>query len=214
MKIRVILADDHQMVREGLRLIIGRHQDIEVVAEAENGRKAVSLARQLQPDIVVMDIAMADLNGMEATRLILQDNPHVKVVALSAYADRRYVAGMLDAGASGYVLKANAGDELVQAIREVLQNKKYLTPEVAEVIGRQHSIPRGFSTQAILSARERQVLQLLAEGKSSKEIAMPLHISVKTVETHRRNIMKKLGLHSVAELTKYAICEGLTQLDR
>ena len=212
--VSVILADDHKIVREGLRLILDRHENIHVVAEAENGRKAIDLARQMKPDIVVMDIAMADLNGIEATRQILKDNPAVKVVGLSAYADRRYVLGMLDAGASGYVLKANAGEELVRAIRSAMENGRYLTPEVAEAILPSQAGGPGATKafQSILSPRECEVLQLLAEGKSSKEIASILHISVRTADTHRRNIVKKLNLHSVAELTKYAIREGLTQL--
>ena len=211
--VRVILADDHQIVREGLRLILDRHQNIQVVAEADNGRTAVQLTRRMKPDIVVMDIAMADLNGIEATRQILRDNPTVKVVGLSAYADRRYVAGMLDAGASGYVLKANAGEELIRAIQMAIDGAKYLTPEVAEAALTNRPDKHGkASLQSVLSPRECEVLQLLAEGKSSKEIATRLHISVRTADTHRRNIVRKLNLHSVAELTKYAIREGLTQL--
>ena len=211
--VRVVLADDHQIVREGLRLILNRHEDIQVVAEAQNGRTAVELARQTQPDIVVMDIAMADLNGIEATRQILHENPAVKVVGLSAYADRRYVLGMIEAGASGYVLKANAGEELVRAIRAAMVGTRYLTPEVAEAAAAGLPGKDGHKTpHPGLSPRESEVLQLLAEGKSSKEIAAMLHISVRTADTHRRNIVRKLNLHSVAELTKYAIREGLTQL--
>jgi DNA-binding NarL/FixJ family response regulator len=211
--IRVVLADDHQIVREGLRLILDRHESIQVVAEAHNGRTAVDLARQTRPDIVVMDIAMADLNGIEATRQILHDNPAVKVVGLSAYADRRYVVGMMEAGASGYVLKANAGEELVRAIRAAIAGNIYLTPEVAGTApAGQTEVYGPGATQNVLSPRESEVLQLLAEGKSSKEIAAALHISVRTADTHRRNIVRKLNLHSVAELTKYAIREGLTQL--
>ncbi len=211
--IRVVLADDHQIVREGLRLILDRHENIQVVAEAHNGRTAVDLTRQTHPDVVVMDIAMADLNGIEATRQILRDNPSVKVVGLSAYADRRYVVGMMEAGASGYVLKANAGEELVRAIRTAIEGQTYLTPEVTDAAPAGHSEGHGpGTTPNVLSPRESEVLQLLAEGKSSKEIAAALHISVRTADTHRRNIVRKLNLHSVAELTKYAIREGLTQL--
>lgn len=218
MSIRVILADDHQIVREGLRLILKRHEDIDVVAEANNGREAIDLARKLHPEIVVMDIAMPDLNGIDATRQVLRDDSHVRVIALSAYADRRYVLGMLDAGASGYVLKANAGKELIGAIRSAMQGGRYLTPEVAEMVVDGHTVSAGQAPPAkppesLLSPREREVLQLLAEGKSSKEIAASLYIATRTAETHRRNIVKKLGLHSIAELTKYAIREGLTPLD-
>lgn len=216
MTIRVILADDHEIVREGLRMVLDRHDDIDVAAEAHNGRQAVDMARTLAPDIVVMDIAMDGLNGIDATQQILRDNATAKVIALSAYADRRYVLGMLDAGASGYVLKANAGHELVAAIRSVMQGNKYLAPEVTNLVvdGQRHN-PTAVAApgNAAISMREREVLQLLAEGKSSKEIAASLYISARTAETHRRNIARKLNLHSVAELTKYAIREGLTRLE-
>ena len=217
MTVRVVLADDHAILREGLRLVLARWKDVEVVAEADDGRKAVELARKLYPDVVVMDIAMPDLNGMEATRQILADNPNVEVIALSAYVDRRYVMGMLDAGATAYVLKANAGDELIRAIEAVLAGKRYLTPEAADTVVDSYT-RRPLPTQQLalteLRPREREVLQLLAEGHSSPSIARALHISVRTVEAHRRNIMHRLDLHSIAELTKYAVREGLTELER
>ena len=216
MSTRILLADDHRMMRDGLRTILEAEPGLEVVGEAVNGRTAVELARELMPDVVVMDIAMSDMNGIEATRRIVADNPEVKIVALSTYADRRYVLEMLDAGASGYVVKAAACEELVQAISIVARGKSYLSPEITGIVvdgyvGRQFAGPG--APGAALGAREREVLQLVAEGNSSREIAASLKISLKTVEAHRRNIMEKLGLHTVAELTKYAIREGLTSLE-
>lgn len=216
MSIRVLLVDDHRMMREGLRAVLARDPAIEVVAEAENGRMALEVVRSLSPDIVVMDIAMADLNGIDATRQIVARYPEVKVIALSVYADQRYVLAMLQAGAWGYVVKAAAGEELLRAIRAVAKNQKYISPEITGTLidgslGRTR-VPEEPSGP-LLGAREREVLQLLAEGKTSAEIAAALHISLSTVEAHRRNIMKKLDLHSIAELTKYAIRAGLTSLE-
>lgn len=217
MSIRILLADDHQMLRDGLRSILASESDLEIVGEAGDGRTAVTMARDLVPDVVVMDIAMPDLNGVEATRQIKRENPEVKVIALSMYPDRRYVIGMLEAGASGYVLKAAAYDELRRAVRVVSQGKKYLSPDITGVVVEAHvqGMPSGeTSPYKILGPREREIVQLLAEGRTSPQIAQELHISTATVDTHRRNIMKKLGIHTVAELTKYAIREGLTSIDR
>ena len=216
MNIRILLADDHCMVREGLRLLIEGMPDVEVIAEADNGYQAIELANSLVPDVVVMDIGMAQLNGIEATSRIVADNPEVKVVALSVYSDRRYVLGMLEAGASAYVIKGAAGEDLIQAIQAVAENKKYISPEVADVVINGYKRKRSAGSKparTVLGHREREVLQLLAEGKSSPDIARHLGIAVKTIETHRRNIMKKLNLHGVAELTKYAVREGLTELN-
>lgn len=217
MTIRVLVADDHKILREGLRSLLESQDDMEVVAEAEDGRTAVGLARELKPDVVVMDVAMPDLNGIEATRQIVADSPNVAVIGLSMHSDRRFVAGMLSAGAYGYLLKDCTFDELVEAIRSVVAGRRYLSPAVTGVVvddyvrrlTKEESVPC-----SVLTAREREVLQLLAEGKSTKEMASQLHVSVKTIETHRQKIMEKLGLHSVAELTKYAIREGLVSLER
>jgi len=216
MNIRVILADDHQIMREGIRLILDRATGIEVLGEAENGHAAVELVGRLLPDVVIMDVAMPDLNGIEATRQIKADNPQVKVIGLSAYADRSYVLGLLDTGADGYVLKSAAGDELVHAIRAVMTNRKYLSSEIAGIVVDSFVRREALSDTAashLLGNKEREILQLLAEGKSSKEIAAIQCISAATVDTHRKNIMHKLNLHTVAELTKYAIREGLTSLE-
>jgi len=212
---RIVLADDHQIMREGLRSLVNKESDMEVLAEAEDGRSAVKLARKLQPDVIVMDIAMPNLNGVEATRQVLKDVPKVKVVALSMHADKHYVARMLEAGASGYLLKDCAFEELVTAIRTVVADRIYLSPGIADVVVEyMRQLPKVQAPTAVeLTSREREVLQLMAEGKSTKEIAYELKVSVKTIETHRRNIMEKLEVYSVAELTKYAIREGITSLE-
>jgi DNA-binding NarL/FixJ family response regulator len=216
MSIRVLLADDHQMLRDGLRAVLSLEDDIEVVGEANDGHGAVEMVGRLAPDVVLMDIGMSGLNGVDATRRIKAESPDVKVIALSTYSDKRYVLSMLEVGASGYVLKAAAVDEMCRAVRAVADGKRYLSPDVAGVV-----VDARFEAPAepdvplfsALGPREREVLQLLAEGHSSPEIARRLHIAASTVETHRRNIMRKLDVHSVAELTKYAIREGLTSLD-
>lgn len=217
MRIRVLLADDHKIVRDGLRALIEQQADIAVVAEAEDGRTAVGLVQDLSPDVVVMDIGMPDLNGIEATRQIIAKTSDVKVIALSMHSDRRFVAGMLGAGASGYLLKDSAFEELADAIRLVFADQTYLSPGITGVVIEDyvhHASAAEDTVLATLTAREREVLQLLAEGRSTKQIASDLKVSVKTVETHRQNVMKKLNLHSIADLTKYAIREGLTALER
>jgi len=216
MSVRVLLVDDHQIMREGLRALLEREPGIEIVGDADEGRTALDLVRSLAPDVVVMDVAMPGLNGIEATRQIRACNEHVKVVALSAHGDKRYVFHMLDAGASGYVLKITAHDELVRAVFAVNKGKTYLCPGIAAfVVERSRPERKGAAKSAFstLGSREREVLQLVAEGKTSGEAAKAMHISVKTVETHRRNIVEKLGLHGTAELTKYAVREGLTSLE-
>jgi len=208
----VLLVDDHQMFREGLRAVFSRAEDIEVVGEAEDGRRAVEMARELAPDMVVMDIGMHELNGIDATGLIRHESPRIKLVMLSTYSDARYVSRALEAGASAYVLKQCAFDELLNAVRAVRAGKSYLSPEITGPLidrWRASRAPQASPAEA-LGPREREVLQLLAEGKTSSEIGERLHLSTRTVETHRRNIMRKLGLHSVAELTKYAVREGIT----
>ena len=216
MTIRVLLADDHKIVREGLRSLLEKEPDIDVIAMADNGRMAVQLAGKLMPDVAVIDIAMPEMNGIEATRRILGDNPEIKVLTLSMHSARRFVTEALAAGAKGYLLKDCASEELVRAIRIVAANETYLSPKVAEMIVKDYMkrLPESMlPADSLLSTREREVLQLIAEGRCTKEIAFTLGISVKTAETHRQQIMKKLNLHSVAELTRYAIREGLTPLD-
>jgi two-component system response regulator NreC len=215
--IKILLADDHKIVRDGLRTLIEKENGMEVVAEAEDGRSAVKQAKKLLPDIVIMDITMPDLNGIDATRAIIEEAPRVKVIALSMHSDRRFVSGMLEAGASGYLLKDSAFEELATAIRAVVANQIYLSPKIADIVVRRF-VSKSASTERSafteLTKREREVLQLLAEGVSTKEIAGRLNLSVKTVETHRANIMGKLDIHTISELVKYAIREGLTSLEK
>ena len=215
MSTKILLADDHKMLRDGLRSIVEKEADLEVIAEADNGRTAVELARKLKPDVVVMDIGMPSLNGVEATRQIVSLEPPPKVIALSMHGDRQFVSQMFEAGASGYLLKDCASEVLVAAVRTVMNNQVFLAPGIAGVVIEDyvHRLLRA-AAPAELTAREREVLQLLAEGKSTKEIALLLNVAVKTTETHRRNIMEKLKIHSLAELTKYAIRMGLTSLDK
>lgn len=213
MKARVVLVDDHKVMLEGLISLLSAQPDIQVVGSATDGHAAMELVRTLAPDVVVMDIGMPELNGIEVTRRICAANPRVRVLVLSTHADKRYVHHALDAGAIGYVLKINAYDTLVRAVRAAAQRLTYLSPEIAGlVVERSTSAHPGRAVSAftMLGSREREVLQLVAEGRSSCEMAATMHISIKTVETHRRNITQKLGLHGTAQLTKYAIREGLT----
>lgn len=217
MSIRIILADDHKIMREGLRALLSKHPDVEVIAEAGDGRGVVDLTRELNPDVVIIDIAMPDLNGIDATRQIVKESPGVKVVALSMHSDRKFVKEMLSAGASGYLLKDSAFEELDTALYTVMNNQTYLSPKITDTVVKDYVgpvTPRGHLQSPSLSTREREVLQLIAEGQTTRDIAAKLYLSVKTVETHRKQIMDKLGLNSVAELTKYAIREGLTSLEK
>jgi len=212
----VLLAEDHEMVRDGLRALLEREDDMDVVGEAENGREAVRLARDLSPEIIVMDVSMPDLNGIEATRQVCRRCPGTRVLALSVHADRRFVTEMLRAGAAGYVLKDCAFEELVRGIRAVAQGHMYLSPRVADAVVEGHvraPAAEAQPTGSVLTAREREVLQLLTEGHGTKQIARRLHVSTKTIDTHRQHIMDKLDVHNVADLTKYAVREGLTTLE-
>ena len=216
MAIRILLADDHKIMREGLRALIEKHSQFEIVGQAEDGRTTVKLAQELMPDIVIMDIGMPDLNGIEATRRIKAIVPKTRIIALSMYYDKRFVFGMLGAGASGYLRKDCALDELVTAIQVVAKNGTYLSPRVAGAGVKKyvnHLSKNSRADFARLTDRQREVLQSLSEGKNTKQIASALKISVKTVETHILNIKEKLDIRSTAELTRYAIREGLTFLE-
>ena len=215
MATRIVLADDHKIIRDGLRSLLDQQSDIEVVSEAGDGRTAIERVRTLAPDVVVMDIGMPGLNGIEATRRIVAESPGVKVIGLSIHSDKRFVAGLLSAGASGYLPKDCAFEELAQAVRTVAANQVYLSPTITGMVVKdyvQHLSTTDSSDLIALTNREREVLQLLAEGMTTKQIALQLSMSTKTVETHRQHLMQKLDLHSIAELTKYAIRTGLTSL--
>ena len=216
MSIKVLVADDHTMVREGLRSLLNAKPDIEVVAEADNGRRALELVHEVMPDVVIMDVTMPDVNGIETTHQLSAEFPDVKVIALSMHADHRLVAGMLDAGASGYLLKDCAFEELENAIRTVVANQTYLSPKITRDIIEYH-VRKSPLTQSsafsVLTAKERQILQLLAEGKNTKQMAACFNISIKTVEAHRKHIMQKLNIHTISGLTKYAVREGLTNIE-
>lgn len=217
MAIRIMLVDDHKMIRDGLKALISKHKNMEVIGEAADGQIAAQTAGKLSPDVVVIDIGMPELNGIEATRRITALKSKPKVIGLSMHADRRYVAQMLKAGASGYVLKDSAFEELVHAIETVARGRTYLSPQIAGAVVtelKRTAKDDDGSAFSVLTNREREVLQRISEGCSTKEIASSLGVSVKTIETHRRQIMEKLNLHSVAELTKYALKEGLTELDK
>jgi two-component system, NarL family, response regulator NreC len=216
MTIKIILADDHQIVRQGLRTLLAGEPDMEVVGEADNGRETLKLVQQLIPDVVIMDISMPDLNGIEATRQLLVESPGVKVIALSMHSDSLFVLNMLRSGALGYLLKDCALEELVKAIRAVMRQQTYISPGVSDLLIQDLACSctaEPSSAYSVLTAREREVLKLLAEGKGTQQIATSLGLSSKTIESHRKQISNKLGLNSVAELTKYAIRQGLASLD-
>jgi two-component system, NarL family, response regulator NreC len=216
MPIAILIADDHRLFRDGLRTLLEKQKSMRVVAETTDGVETVSAAAELKPDIVLMDISMPELNGIEATRRIVSQGGGTRVVMLSMHSDRRFITESLKAGAMGYLLKDCAFDEVLLAVKAVSEGTIYLSSRISESVIKDYvaiakSVPG--SAFSILSAREREVLQLLAEGKSTKETASRLHVSVKTIETHRKQIMDKLNIRSVAELTKYAIREGLTPLE-
>lgn len=215
-KINILLADDHTVVRQGLKALLEAQPDMAVVGEAANGRQAMQLARKLAPDVVVMDIAMPSLNGLEATRQIIHALPSAKVLILSSYNDDEYVSQLTEAGAAGYLLKQTAATDLIRAIREIRKGKSFFSPAVSkrlldyyrETIVKGARVPR---QRPFLTSRETEVLQLIAEGEGNKQIAAELGISIKTVEKHRQQVMNKLHIHEVAGLTRYAIAKGMIE---
>ena len=216
MNVEIVLADDHKLMREGLSSLLVKQDGIRIVGQANNGREAVQLAERLNPSVVVMDVSMPDLNGIDATRQITSRNPRTKVIALSMHSDRQFVAEMFRAGASGYLLKDSAFEELASAIRIVTRDQTYIAPKISGFSIEDYSETSGNNEPLMtprLTEREREVLQMMAEGKGTKEIAAELFLSAKTVETHRQHLMDKLDMYTVAELTKFAIREGLTTLD-
>jgi len=213
--IKILLVDDHSLFRSCLRNVLEQQPGMQVVGEAGDGREAVQLARKLKPHVVLMDIAMPELNGIEATRQILGNNGNgrTKVLALSMYSRDAYVQGVLKAGATGYMLKSCPTDELMQAIRAVGEGKTYLTPEIAHILVSDYRSGGSNAGSNDLTQREKEVLQLVAEGHSTKGIAYNLKVSDKTIESHRQNLMHKLNIHNIADLTKYALRQGITTLD-
>lgn len=216
MNTKILLVDNHKIMREGLRHLIQKLNNMEVIGEAGDGLTAVKKVKELSPDVVIMDVVMPGLNGIEATRQIIAEAPQVKVIALSMYSERRFILEMFKAGASAYLIKDGAFEELAQAIKSVCGNQLYLSPAIVDedIQDYIHNMRKiDFSYRSILTKRQCQVLQLIAEGKTTKDIASLLDISIKTVETHRQKIKEKLGIYSIAQLTKYAIREGLTTLE-
>jgi DNA-binding NarL/FixJ family response regulator len=210
-KTRVVIAEDHAVVRQGLRILIHTDPDLQVTGEAADGPAAVELAEKMRPDIVIMDLAMPRMNGLEATRAILQKAPGSKVLVLSSYSDDDSVASLLGAGASGYITKHSASDDLLQAIRQIIRGKQYLSPRISQRLRRrnQSAFLHGRQPTRELSPREKEVLKLIALGLASKEIAARLALSSKTIEKHRQAVMDKLDIHDIAGLTRYAAGKGL-----
>ncbi|MDH3583106.1 MAG: response regulator transcription factor [Phycisphaerae bacterium] len=213
----ILLVDDHAIVRSGLRSLIESHDGLEVVAEADDGEQAIALAARHEPDVIIMDVAMPGINGIEATRQILEQRPETRIITLSMHADSHFVSRMLQAGARGYLLKDCAFDELAGAIQTVLDGQVFLSPEVTDVLVEDYvgdrTAPVAPAADA-LTKRQREVLRMLSDGGTTRDIADKLKLSVKTIETHRQHIMERLGVRSVAELTKFAIREGLTSLEQ
>lgn len=216
MSVSIILADDHRIMRHGLSEAVKNEDDMEVIGQAENGREVISLAKKLSPDVIIMDIAMPELNGIEATRQIIKEHPGTRVIALSMHSNKKLIHEMFKAGAKGYLLKDCEYEELINAVRLVMKDKIYLSPSITGIVVDNYMLSSNddkASAFTMLSDREREVLQLLAEGRTTKQIALKLHVSPKTVEGHRSRIMHKLDIDDIANLTKYAIQEGLTSPD-
>lgn len=214
MSIKILIADDHQLFREGLVNLLSDNSEIEVVGEVEDGEKAIEQAKKLEPDVLIMDIGMPVINGIEATGILKKELPKLKVIGLTMHAEKHFIKGMLEAGASGYLFKNCAYDELIMAIKTVNAGNKYMNSEITDVliheyIGKQNDAE---AVDPVLSEREREVLKLMAEGKTSTEIAELLFVSVKTIGTHKQHIYEKLNLNSTADLVKYAIKKGIISL--
>lgn len=210
-KLKIILADDHNLFREGLKSLLQSEKDVTVIGEVDNGRDAITMCEALKPDVAIVDVAMPELNGMETTRQIRKLNADIQVIALSMHSSRRYVLDMLKAGATAYLVKDCAFQELTAALKAVRENNVYLSPSIAGKVVAQATFPSSQTSfeDSALTSREKEVLQLLTEGNKVREVATRLHISIKTVQTHRRNIMEKLNLYNLADLTKYALRSGL-----
>ena len=217
MSIRIVIADNHEVIRQGISLLIEQQEDMEIIAQAQDGRQAVRLARDNQPDMVLLEISMPSLNGIDAARQILKDNPHAKVIVLSGNSDRRSITEILSVGASGYVLKTCLSENLIRAIRTVYHGGRYLSTKIASQVIDDMVHPKEMAPEDIrlakLTAKERELMQLLSEGKLTKSAAKILHVSIKTIDARRREIMHKLNLSSISTLTKFAIRHGITTLE-
>lgn len=211
-QIKILLVDDHNLVRDGIRNIIEKKSNMQIIGEASDGREAIKLASKLKPDVIVIDVAMPGLNGIDAAKQIHKNQPKIKIIGLSMHSGKQFIQGMFRAGAYGYLLKDGDSDELIVAISTVIENKKYLSKDIKQEYLTELRNNENFR-KTLLSAREKEVLQLIAEGKSSKEIGEVLFLSSKTIDVHRNNIMKKIELYTIPELTKYAIQKGLTTID-
>ena len=214
MSTRILLADDHQMVREGIRSLLEKESDIEIIGEAQEGREAVHLVWKLQPDVVLMDITMPNLNGVEATKQIISEYPNIKIIALSMHFSRIFVLNMLKAGALGYILKGDSSQELIEGVRTVAEGGAYFSPKAAKTVTEVLANPLPNSPLDVLTQREREVFQLICEGKNTKQMALEVHVSTKTIEANRRKIMEKLNTHSIPELVIIAIENGIISLER
>ena len=217
MSIRVVAIDDHSVFREGLRLVLDQHENIELVGEAGNGREGIEVVTREKPDVVIMDVNMPDLNGIEAAKAMLGNDGEVKILILSAYSNRRFVTELFRVGIRGYILKESASEEVIRAIEAVAGGGSYIGPKIADVIIKDYAEGGGTNVGKTavdsLTLKERELLQLLAEGVSTKEVAALLDVSIKTIDARRRSIMTKLGISSIAKLTKFAIREGITSLE-
>jgi DNA-binding NarL/FixJ family response regulator len=215
--LRILIADDHEVARRGIRALLESHAGWEVCGEAKDGRESIELANQLNPDLVLLDIGMPNLNGLEAARQILAASPEMAILILTMHDSDQTVREVLRAGARGFLLKSDAGRDLVAAVEALQQQRTFFTTRVSQMVldgflGREHHENEPVNGENVLTMREREVIQLLAEGKTSKEVAVALNLSVKTAETHRTNLMRKLDLHSVADLTRYAVRNGIVQV--
>ena len=215
MKPTIFLVDDHAVMREGIRSILTHHPDIEIVGEARDGKEAIDRVRELRPNIVIIDISMPGMNGIDATRHLLDENPGINIIALSAYDDKRYVIEMLGMGAKGYLLKEDSTKEILAAIEAVMHGKMYVSPGIGAAVIKEclDRIASGKPAESLLTPKEKEILKLIAEGKHNNEIAGYLNLSPKTVESHRMHLMEKLNLHNIADLTRYAIKEGIVRIE-
>lgn len=217
MTTKILLADDHGIIREGLRLLLDQQKDMEVIGEASNGMEAVELVKKLKPDVIVMDVSMPQLNGINAAKEIIDENPKIRILALSAHANKTFITDMLRAGVSGYILKDGMADELINAVRTIRDNQQYLSPKAATIVISEYisknNAEHGTSLLSKLTDKERKLIQLLSENMSNKQAARLLHVSVKTIDARRRTIMEKLAITGIADLTKFAIREGITTVD-